>query len=119
MLYFLSPHLTSLSPLPICSLSPSLTSSSVLPLLILFETWQASYTYVPHRSFLNSLDVRPLCPLKYYLSLSLSFSPPRSLPVYAFKTFVKGGLIDKTIARRGLNTAFKGALLNCRQEGEG
>lgn len=33
--------------------------------------------------------------------------------------FVKGGLIDKTIARRGLNTAFKGALLNCRQEGEG
>lgn len=33
--------------------------------------------------------------------------------------FVKEGLIDKTIARRGLNTAFKGALLNCRQEGEG
>lgn len=42
-----------------------------------------------------------------------------ALSVNAFKMLVKGGLIDKTIARQSLNTAFKAALLNCRQEGEG
>lgn len=104
---FLTSSLSLLSPLPL--FSPCLC----------FQKPDKQYMYVPPphppTTFQSSPNVRPLCPFKYYLSFS--FSLPRC--VHAFKTFVKGGLIDKTIARRGLNTAFKGVLLNCRQEGEG
>lgn len=114
-MFFLSPCSTYLSSL---TCSPSLLSP--LPLCspcLCFQKPDKQHMYVPCPPFLSSPNVRPLCPFKYYLSFS--FSLPHSHSVHAFKTLVKGGLIDKTIARRGLNTAFKGVLLNCRQEGEG